>query len=48
MNITIPASALIKSDGYMQISGFGSNDPSVLTTRNDVLMHVNLIYPPSR
>lgn len=46
MNITIPASSYIDSNGYMQISGFGSNDPSVLITPNDVQMHVNLIYPP--
>ena len=46
MNITIPAGEQVYPEGYMIISGFGSRDPSVLTSPDDVLMHVNLTYPP--
>ena len=43
MNMTIRAGAEVYPDGYTIISGFGSRDPSVSTSPDDVLMHVKLL-----
>ena len=40
MNITIPAGTDVEPNGYMRIAGFGSNDPNVNITPNDVFMYV--------
>ena len=46
MNITISAGEHLYPEGYIQISNFGSHDPSVSITTSDIRMYVNLIYPP--
>ena len=43
MNMTIRAGSEVYPDGYTIISGFGSRDPSVSTSPDDVLMHVKLL-----
>jgi hypothetical protein len=40
MNITIPAGTDVEPNGYMRIAGFGSKDPNVNITPNDVFMYV--------
>jgi hypothetical protein len=42
MTLTVYGDNHVYPDGYMQIAGFGSNDPNVNITPNDVFMYVTI------